>query len=336
MSATSETPSLYRQYVDGLAELALAGRPDPLKDVFQHRLRGDSAPCHGLTPPPLERHEPDLNAVLQMAYYRLRDAGEEAPVAQLRRCACELLMEGLGSGRDLPYLRRAARLVGHFRVIDSEDLRLLLHQQLYGFLASGLERPFPELILLEGEGLERATIAIDVWLSITPVKPGWQRHHRSSVRTLFDKSLQFFEKKKHLPLLPRLELLTLIFRALVKVDPKYAGCHSFWGMSKLIQQYNSESRRIRRHWLATCRHQGVLFADDEDWRAEFLDGLVCFADEEPFLSGEHERLPIFAAAVERLDGVWNDAERIWKRRRRRRSAPPRERIPLRLVAGGSG
>ncbi len=330
----SEVQSPYRQYVNGLTSLARAGRPDPLKEVFEHRLRGDSGACHGLTPPALDHREPDLNAVLQMAYYGLRDNGEDGAVAQLRCSVRELLMEGLGADADLAYVRRVARLVGHFRVIESRKQRTLLRQQLFGFLASALDQPFPDLILLEGRSLERATIAVDVWLAITPVKPGWHEHHRRLVRELFDRGVSYFYDKKHLTLLPRLELLALVFRALVKVDPGHAGCRGLWRMSKLAQDHNSESRRIRRHWLATCRHQGVLFAGDQAWRGEFLDGLISFADEEPFARGEHRKLPIFSAAVERLDGVWQEAQRVWKHRSRQRSAPPREK--LKLIAGGRG
>ncbi len=256
-----------QSYLDFLVELSFAGRPRPLKRVIDARIRGDGAPIRvaagdverEIASPPLERDEPDRNAVLYTAYSILRRAEDPSGLENLRRAAVELLMAGLNRGEEIDYLQALGRLVGHARVVDSEELRPLLQQQLYGFLEGSLERPFDLLIALDGEPLERATVALDVWVAAMPNQPPCRPHHAARLEELFNGSLRTLERG-YLVLAPRLRFLLLTFRALVKVRPEVAGARGLWRLCRLIDKHSAELPEIRRRWLGACRHLGVVLA----------------------------------------------------------------------------
>ncbi len=322
------------QYIDAVAELARAGRPRPLKRVITARVRGDGRPVSVevggaekmIVSPPLERDEPDGNAVLYTIYSILRDEDDPGGLENLRRAAAELLMASFNAGEGLAELQALSRLVGHLRVVDSEELRPLLLQQLYGFLESGLDRPFDRLVELEGDSLGRATLALDVWLAVMPIQPECRPHHQTRLKELFSGSLEALEGG-YLLLEPRLRFLFLAFRALVKVKPDVAGTRGLWRLCKLIEKHAAELPRLRRRWLAACRHQGVVFASHPDWRRAFLAGVRRFEREPEFPA--HGKLPLFRQSLEKLDGMWTEVAAAWRPRR-----PKAQRLSLELIAGG--
>lgn len=300
--------SLHQQYLVGLTALAREGRIEPLKAVVWARVQGEKGPIFGLVSPSLERDEPDTNAILYLVYSTLLSQRDSKSVEHLRRAATELLMAGLSAGGDLDSLRAVARLVGHFRVVDSEELRQLLTQQLYGFLESGFEHSWDRLIELESDALERATLALDVWLAVTPILPDWPSHHRNRVEDLVNASLNAL-RNKALPLEPRLRFLLLAFRMLVKVKPETAGAHSLWLLCERIEAASEISPEVRHRWLAACRHQGVVFAADPDLRSAFREGVRQFT--RWFADFRHQALPLFRQSLDKLDRL--SAEVSWPR-----------------------
>ncbi|NJL27868.1 MAG: hypothetical protein HC897_08195 [Thermoanaerobaculia bacterium] len=142
--------SVHQQYISGLIQLAREGRIEALKAVLAARIRGETGSVYGLVSPALERDEPDNHAILYLVFSTLLSQRDSKSIEHLRRAASELLMTGLSTGADLDGLQAVARLVGHFRVVDSEELRQLLMQQLYGFLESGFELPWDRLMSSKG------------------------------------------------------------------------------------------------------------------------------------------------------------------------------------------
>ncbi len=267
-----------REYADAVIELARSGSDRALAAVLDARFRGRegavAVELAGVTraifSPPLEIGEPDRNALLYRIDQRLRDGGDLAGRETLRQVLVELLMRGLNRGESQEYLGAVARLVGHSRVVELEEMSSLLHQQLYGFLETHLGRPFHRLIELEGEELELATLAIDVWLATMPIQPEWPQHHAQRIESLIDQSAGSLEQGM-LALAPRLELLSLAYRGLIKVRPIAAG-ERLWRLCRLVAWKGKEHPVLRRRWFATCRHQGIVFAEHPVWRRAFLEG----------------------------------------------------------------
>ena len=321
------------QYTNAVVELAVAGRPEPLKRILASRIRGEAEPItvrigeaeEQVVSPPLERDEPDRNAILYTVYSILSQAENTGGIENLRRASAELLMAGFNQQEDHEYLSGLARLVGHLRVVDSDELRPILQQQLYGFLESQLERPLGKLIELEDAALERATLALDAWLAVTPIQPKYRPHHEKRIEALFDANLDVLETG-NFRLEPRLRFLVLTFRALVKLKPSVAGARGLWRVSTLIHEYSAELPGIRRRWLADCRHLGVVLAANSDWRRSFFEGVLQFQYQAEF--EERETVPLFRESLSRIDGMWPEIEAAW------RKPPPTDRTALRVIAGG--
>ncbi len=303
--------SLVGRFLDGTLELANAGRPDPLRAVIAGRVQGKTEPLEGLVSPPLGRDEPDRNAILYLVYHTARRQECKEAVVNLRRTAAELLMQGLNENSEHQELEAFARLVGHYRVVDTPATRDLLQQQLYGFLATALEQPFTDLARLDGKSLRRATCALDVWLAVTPVRPQWPHHHEEQVENLFTETVEIL-RKRTLPLEPRFDLLALSFRALARVKPNAAGRRGLWGVCDLIHRLGTEQPALRRRWLGVCYRQGLALAAYKGWRKDFLAGVKNFRRE-----GDFERfreVTLFEEALKRLDGMWSEVDDAWKLR----------------------
>ncbi len=322
-------------YIEALVELSFAGRPRPLKRVIDARIRGETEPVRvaaggaerEIASPPLERDEPDRNAVLYTVYSILRRADESDGLEDFRRAAVELFMAGLNRAEDVAYLQALGRLIGHVRVVDSEELRPQLRLQLYGLLEESLGRPFDRLISLDGEALERATVALDVWVAVVKIQPHCRPHHEERLEELFHGNLAMLQQN-YLVLEPRLRFLFLTFRALMKVKPEVAGARGLWPLVKLIDKHSAELPRIRRRWLGTCRHLGVVLAANPAWRSSFLAGMERFQFDSDFAEGL--RLPLFRESLEKLDGMWDEVSNAWRPRR-----PRSRRVALRAIAGGA-
>jgi hypothetical protein len=299
-----------QEYIEAVIELAQSERTGNLTAVLDARIRGSEEPVvvsfsggkRKLRSPALEIDEPDRNALIYEIYRVIRDIDQPNALETLRRAAVDLLMHGLNRGEDLEYLDAVARLVGHTRVVDSEDLRRLVQQQLYGFLANQLDRPFHRLIEFDGSALALATLSLDIWLAVMPVQPDWSDQQTLRIARLVDHSVEQLETG-YLPLAPRLELLSLAYRALTKVQPTAAGAR-LWRLCRLVARYGDEKPVLRRRWLATCRKQGVAFSAVPRWRQGFLRGVwrTPWSDiEEDAGLGD-----LLRRALVKLDGMWSD------------------------------
>ncbi|NJL29305.1 MAG: hypothetical protein HC897_16175, partial [Thermoanaerobaculia bacterium] len=227
-----------------------------------------------VTLPPLERDEPDENAILYTAFAVLRKDADPQGVECLRRAAMEQFDAALRSSEELTVVRDLARLVGHFRLVDSQALRTLFLNQLHGYLDGGLSSlpPLEEMLQAEGEKLERAVVAFDVWLATLPILAPVQSHLLERLQAVLRDGCagrlgtgKRFERQ--------MSLLFLVFRALIKLEPALAASEWMLKMCQLVATYSVLDQKLEYRWLALCQHQGIVFTGYPEWRSEFVAGL---------------------------------------------------------------
>lgn len=293
------------EYLGSVLELARTGPSEAVATVIDARLRGredvvvvdSAAGRRSIASPSLGLDDADHNALLYEAYRALSDEADSAAIERLRRAVVELLMRGLGRRDNLEYLAAIGRLVGYTRVVDSEPLAQQLRQQLLGYMEGELPLPFHRLIELEGENLNLAILAIDVWLAIMPVLPEWPGHISDKLLDLVDHS---FTRLRNEILLsrPKLKLLSFAYRALIKLRPAWAG-ERLWVLCTAVAHGRTEQAILRRQWLAVCRHQGVVFSQEPMWRDPFIVGVR----ETPWhmLQLDPATLSLLHSAIEKLD-----------------------------------
>ncbi len=301
------------EYISALEQLALAGRPGPLKRAIENRLLGEGTAVDvvlggtkmAITSPALEREEHSPNDVLYSVFQTLRKRGEAAGLENLRRAAAELLDSGLSDGAGTDYLMAVARLVGYFQVGASGELGPMLQRMLLGYLSSELPRTLENLIGLDGHDLERATLALDTWLAITPIMPRAQQHHRSHVEGLFWRSIETFQILDCSR--PRQRFLFLAFRLLIKMVPGMAGDKGLEEMCKVVDRFSKGETEFVRRWRGLCSHQGVVFAAHPAWREAFKQGVATNLARKPF-SGPPSKL--LRQALEDLNGLWQEVDHL--------------------------
>ncbi len=269
--------SLVLEYIEAAVELARAERFAVLARLIDRRLRDSTEPLlvtfgggeRSIVSPAVEIDEPDRNALLYEIFHLLEDHRENAAIETMRRVSVELLMQGLNRGEAEEYVQLAALLVGHTLVVENTDLSVRLQQQLYGYLEGRLNKPLPQLIELEGKELAMATLAFDVWLAVTPIRPPWPPHLAGNVQALFDTAYRLLDRGD-LVLESRFELLSFAFQALLKVRPRIAG-QSLWRICRLLAA--DASLQLRRRWLEECRHLALELNAVPDWRQSFVEGI---------------------------------------------------------------
>jgi len=264
--------SAYSDYVNGLLDLIKEGRPDPLKHAIYARLINDRKQAGGLISPSLSNGEDDENAVLYRVYQIVaKDAGQKKGAEDLRRVVVELLMDALSrQEKDIALIDALGRLAGFFEVRKSPKLAEQFRQQLFGHMESKLEKPFYEMMQLEGEHLDCARRVLGLWLAVTPSMPqGWKTHHTDAVIRLFENGINNFQGG-----VDHFYLLLLMFRAIMKINPQYAGKSGFLKMCDTIKKRESHSHIYNRAWLGLCRRYGILFAKYANWRMEFKKGII--------------------------------------------------------------
>lgn len=269
------------EFLEAVTRLAREGRPEPLKQLIAARVRGErevelvvGEEVLRVCSPPLERDEPGRNAVLYTAFSMLRRDADPQGLECLRRAAMELFVAALQTGEDIAVVRDVARLVGHFRLVDSEELRPQLLNLLSGYLDGGLSlaRPFEEVLHLDGEALERAIVAFDVWLATLPILAPAQSHLPERLQAVLREGCagrlgtgKRFERQ--------MSLLFLVFRALIKLEPALAASEWMLRMCQLVELYSQLEPKLVYRWLSLCQHQGVVFDAYPEWRSEFVAGL---------------------------------------------------------------
>jgi hypothetical protein len=272
--------SAHDDYLQGLLALARQGRPDPLRDVIKARLEGRAEPVHGLTSPPLSREEPDANLLLYHAFQSLAAQEDEAAREHLRRVVGEMAVQALTNAWAPGLADALGRLAGFLRVRDCPDLARALRLQLWGLLDARLDAPMERLMTLEGAAQDRARRTLDLWLALTPAHPpDWTEHQRSKVRALFDQGYDVWrvgsDGKGRTAGEARFHLLVLMYRAIMKVDPGYAGCTALEHMVRPVEELNVLGQAYRRLWLGLCWEYRALFREalarmgglDQDVRA---------------------------------------------------------------------
>ena len=240
-----------KDYQSLLIQLAQNDRTELLKRLIAARVQENYEPVTidwGEGPievrsPPLEFDEPDVNLLLYSVYTKLRKKEDEPALGSLRRAVMELFMAALKRGpemqeysplqvakaeptKELAALRYLARMVGRFRLVDSPEFRLLIKWQVFGFLESGLPVPFAKTITLQEEWLERATTALDVWVSVLPNLETHPEHVAARVEGVLEQSCETALSTTSLTA-TQFTFLQLAFHALAKVQPaKAAGAGS--------------------------------------------------------------------------------------------------------------
>ncbi len=317
------------EYMDVLLKLADDGRPAPLKLLIAARVRGQVEPVDvefgdvtvGVASPPLERDEPDHNAILYTAFSILRKEPDARGLENLRRAVKELFLAALEEEEDLAAVRMLARLVGHLRLVDSEELRPQLLNQLYAYLdmGLGLDRPFEEVLRLEGEPLDRAIVAFDVWLSVLPILPDLSQHLAAKIKAILTKSCGIVDAPQF-ALERQFSFLFLAFRAFTKLKPADVASEWVGEVCRLVAKHSVSRPNLKGRWLAACQHQDVVFDANPKWRDAFVRGLGSNKNRQR-LQGVNGA-EFFRESLKLL-GVWEEAEA----KLMPRPASP-ERVPL--------
>ena len=211
-------------------------------------------------------------------------------LASLRRAVMELFMAALERGpevqeyrplqeakagptKELEALRFLARMVGRFRLVDSPELHLLIKRQVFGFLESGLPVPFAKAITLQEEWLERASTALDVWVSVLPNLEAHPEHVAAKVEGVLEQCRE--TALSTTTLTPaQFTFLQLAFHALAKVQPAKAAGRWVAQLSRIIERHSTHQPEFRHDWMAFCHHLAVVFKANPDWRAAFIGGLA--------------------------------------------------------------
>lgn len=270
------------KYVDLLASLAREQRKDELKRLLVARLweSGEAVEVtgHGLVKsPPLDRDEHDVNCLLYLLYSKLRKTAHDFGLDCLRHAVCELFIDELevptpfaGKKFDLDPVRYLGRLVGHLRVVDHPALRRKVSRTAGVYLETGLSVPFYCALLLDGDALERAIVALDVAVSVIPVNlesisPSWAKIIERVLEGSFELARPFVLSEN------RFLFIRLAFYGLVRMSPKKAAGRWLSELSFLAG--NDSCREISHAWQAFCYHMGVVFDNDEPWREAFAAGL---------------------------------------------------------------
>lgn len=295
--------SIYTEYIDGLVKLIENGRPDPLKEVIFARLKGEQRPVQGLVSPPLSRDEADENGVFYFVYEKFAAQNNEPALMEMRRVVLELLMEAFTAKQNLLIIDALGQMAGFFQVKEYPQLAEQFRQQLWGFMCTKLGKPpgykpLTQMMLLPRDEMEYAWRALDLWLTVTPPLPAdREAHYYKYIIKLFENGLQGFSVSEL-----HFHLLLLVFRALLKIKPYYAGKCGFLEMARLVEKLDREYSAdiYLLGWMGFCKEFGVLFKYDDTpgkkWGDEFKKGLL---DIDENLESES----IFWKSLQKMDGL---------------------------------
>jgi hypothetical protein len=271
------------EYLEQLRRLVDDGRSAPLRDVLRARLSGDRTPRHGLASPPLGRDEMGEAAILLVLIDDLKAAPDG--LSYLRHELYELLeQEVRAPAFDAAGRERAsglARLLAYAKIADDAVLSERLRDSMWGLLNGRLEKPMEELPEISESARLRATAALDIWLAATPYhhshRPAGFKEVNDRIAHVFETLLQAFNQNTG-KVWKTAEQLRLLYRCVVKFDPKKSGEVYFWRMCALTAPSNSETVQeyLSAHigkWNALCWEYGKIFKSNTDWGHCFYDGL---------------------------------------------------------------
>jgi len=273
--------SAYQDYLQGLAALAREDRVDPLAAAIQARLRGATGSVAGLVSPPLERDEPDRATVLMHLYRGLESSAEAAACNRLRGVLADLVCTALRR-EPLDYIDLLGGLIGYCEVRDHRDLADGLRDRLWGYLEGGLPCELERLPSLAREDLERASRALDLWVSVLAPMAPVPEHHRERIASLFRAWRADLQPANRSA--ARFRVLTLLFRTLLKIAPEPTGKEHLSTMVNKVAQLvqvakpAQDAEYYRRRWLGLCWEFGVLLRrgppEWDEWKAALRRGVA--------------------------------------------------------------
>ena len=261
----------YLKYINGLLDIIKKGRPYPLKEVIEARLNGKTEPVHGLVSPGLARDEHDKNAIFYYVYQKLSKMGDRQGVEELRRVIVDMLITAFCSKKNIDIIDSLGQMAGFFQVKESPVLAEQMRLQLWGYLNSKIPKPLNELIHLEGDQLEYASRALDLWMAVSPLFPGEKdARYYDDIKQMFQEGLRLNKKSN-----PHFKLLLLMYRAVMKTDPEYAGRNCFRKIIEFVERFKDNN--LDRSWFNLCREYGVIFRQNKDgkkWKELFKKGII--------------------------------------------------------------
>nr|VFK53192.1 MAG: hypothetical protein BECKTC1821F_GA0114240_100238 [Candidatus Kentron sp. TC] len=266
-------------YMEKLTALIRQSPPSSLEEVLRARLTGDRSEVRGIVSPPLTQDEPDANLLIYYVYDALKD--EPASREYLRRALANLTTRALTKPKpDLEYVGALGRLIGYTHVRDSAPLAESLRFQFLGLLAFGLPAPLEDIMALGETDLAKAHHLLDIFLAVTP--PLWREDNkdepaRARLVATFQRAASDI---RDTPDYERFRLFLLLFRAMLKLAPEFAGAEAFPEMCRVVETISKRatgklSDHIQHDWLGTCWELGLLLNDEEHahWKARFMKGL---------------------------------------------------------------
>gem|GEM_PF-5098878 len=305
--APSGERASFDTYVEGFLGLVRQGRPEPVRDLLVARLECRREPLHGLCSPPLTLHEPDQLPLLFHIYRRLEKEAPEPALAYFRRVLMELYCDTLHrSGPVGARLGELARLVAYCHVADTPSLARQLLCILWGYLTTRLPLPLEDLLELPPADRERARAALDLWVATARpnfggVDPesGMTPPHVTAIKLTMKRVLETLPNSLYTWPPDALDLLFLLYRAVVKATPEEAGKYYFGELCRLAGMPHAlcQDPLLPARWQGLCWRSGRILETNADWKNLFLKGLRHYCCG---LSGRADQPPGLNAALRML------------------------------------
>lgn len=173
------------------------------------------------------------------------------------------------------------QMAGVFQVKKFTKLAEQLKLQLWGYMETRLgnplgSTPFIDMMHLGKDEMEYACRALDLWLTVTPpLPPDGDAPYYDKIIDLFLKAINEFTYSNLL----RFYLLTLLFRAAIKVRPYETGMSLFYKMCELVEKFGKKdsTHSYLNGWFGFCNEIGILFdysqEEGKKWKELFVKGI---------------------------------------------------------------
>lgn len=263
MTDAKKQESKWEKYLDNLMSLAEKDCQGNFKQVLKLRLRGDhKTAIDGIVSPNLTRDEYEENQLVVYAYKSLREVENTEAVLCLRTVVTELLIEALKKKDDLKYIDELGYLMASVEMEESPELVEKLSSSMWSQLQ---QLNFKQLILSEGTELEYISRVFDVWLTVAT-----SPDHKDQLEQLFKDSVGYIANNNSVSQI-QFRFLSLMFRALIKFSPHFAGKVAFYELHKSVLR--EKNPKYIRSFNNLCWELGILIRGTAERQKQFINGL---------------------------------------------------------------
>lgn len=296
--------SEWKKYLIFLMDLAKECPHDDFMKIIKSRLRGDreiQLETRGnVVSPNLGRDEYEENQVVIYAYKFLKKADDQKAILCLRTVVVELLTEALEAKNDLSYIDELGHLMASVEMKESPQLAEKLSESMWSRLGQFENFDRDRLILSSDTELEYVCRTFDVWLTVTPQT---STDCKDQVKQLFENNTKNVGDDSIRQL--QFRFLSLMFRALVKFHPYFAGKVAFYELHERLVREKTPKRI--RSFNNLCWELGILIRKTEEWQNQFIQGLN---EADNLLRSNALKSPLCIDALSRMKLVFSPLEEI--------------------------